>query len=333
MPTGSGKTVVALHCIAQRKQPALVIVHTKELLYQWHKEAQQFLGLKDDEVGLLGDRHSDLGKPVTIAIVNSLYTRAEKYRKQTGFLIVDECHRVPSRTFKEAVAAFDSRYMLGLSATPQRRDGLNRLIYLSLGDRVCNVSQKKLQAAGHIMGADLVTRETGFDYPYDDDYQAMLTALTGDPARNQLIVNDFVDFARDAPDPALMVSDRKEHCNVLAELIRERGIRVAVLTGDTPKNARTQVIEDLNAGKLDVLVSTIQLIGEGFNCKRLAALFLATPSRFAGKIQQVVGRVLRSDNGKSKPVIYDYADQSWVLRASFESRLETYQKLGVTFPN
>ena len=130
-----------------------------------------------------------------------------------------------------------------------------------------------------------------------------------------------------------MVSDRKEHCNVLAELIGKHGVRVAVLTGDTPKKKRGQVIEDLNAGQLDVLVSTIQLTGEGFNCKRLAALFLSTPSRYAGKIQQVVGRVLRSDDGKAKPVVYDYVDQNWVLRSSFHSRMETYQKLGVTVPN
>ena len=165
MPTGAGKTVVALYAVAMRGQPALVIVHTKELLYQWQQAAQLFLGLDKSKIGLLGDGHSDLGKPLTIAIVNSLYTRAEQYREQTGFLIVDECHRVPSRTFSEAVSRFDSRFMLGLSATPQRRDELTRLIYLFLGDRVCKVSHMKLQASGQIMGADLVVRGDGVRLP------------------------------------------------------------------------------------------------------------------------------------------------------------------------
>ena len=91
----------------------------------------------------------------------------------------------------------------------------------------------------------------------------MITALTKDAGRNQLIANDVVGFTQASPGPALVVSDRKTHCGVLADLIRERGVKVALLTGDTRPKARGQIIDDLRAGNLDVLVATIQLIGEG----------------------------------------------------------------------
>lgn len=116
-PTGSGKTVVGLHLIAVRKQPALVIVHTKELLYQWQDRAVQFLDLQKDEIGLIGDGKKVIGDRLTIGIVNSVYKIGNEIRDHIGHLIVDECHRCPSRTFTDAVTAFDSKYMLGLSAT------------------------------------------------------------------------------------------------------------------------------------------------------------------------------------------------------------------------
>jgi superfamily II DNA or RNA helicase len=168
MPPGSGKTVVALYCIAHRKQPALVIVHTKELMLQWAKRAESFLGLHGEQLGLIGDGHDSIGSRVTIAIVKSLYRRAPEVSKRIGFLVVDECHHVPARTFEEAVSAFDSHYMLGLSATPQRRDQLTRLIYLYMGDRVYTVDLADLQQSGTVMGARLVVRDTQFDYQYAD---------------------------------------------------------------------------------------------------------------------------------------------------------------------
>ena len=125
-PTGSGKTVVALALIARRRQPALVVVHNKELLAQWIARIEEFLEIPAREVGRIGGGKMVVGDRVTVGLVQSLYKCAGEVVPKVGHLVIDECHRAPSRTFTEAVSAFDSRFMLGLSATPWRRDGLSR---------------------------------------------------------------------------------------------------------------------------------------------------------------------------------------------------------------
>ena len=136
-PRAPGKTVLALYCISERAQPSAVIVHTKELLYQWKQRALDFLDIREQDIGLVGDGKKQFDRSLTICVVNSLYKCAGQMKKRTGHLIVDECHRIPSRSFTAAVKAFDCKYMLGLSATPFRRDGLTPLISFYVGDPVC----------------------------------------------------------------------------------------------------------------------------------------------------------------------------------------------------
>ncbi len=329
-PTGSGKTVMGLYLIAERKQPALVIVHTKELLYQWRDRAIEFLGLSEDEIGLIGDQKKTIGDRLTIGIINSLYKTADGIRDRIGHLVVDECHRAPSRTFTQAVTHFDSQYMLGLSATPYRRDGLTRLIYFYLGDRLHSIDPKTLQDLDKIMTPKLVVRETTFDYDYRDDYQEMISTLAADPNRNEMIARDVLKAtARNGAEGiSLVVSDRKEHCLALFNLIK--GKRPArMLTGDVSSKDRKKIVEELNQGKIKVLVATSQLIGEGFDLKGLSSLFLATPIKFTGRVKQYTGRILRTASGKREAVIYDYLDMPGVLQASFKSRTYAYRELGV----
>ena len=142
--TGSGKTVMALDVIAERKQPALIVVHTKELLNQWVDRIMSFLDIPMNEIGIIGAGKKNIGERVTVATVQSLYKCAGQVSQHIGHLVVDECHRAPSRTFTEAVTAFDSNYMLGLSATPWRRDGLSRLIHWHIGDVAHEVDKSEL---------------------------------------------------------------------------------------------------------------------------------------------------------------------------------------------
>ena len=165
--TGSGKTVLALYIIAERKQPTLIIVHGKELLNQWIDRIISFLNVKREEIGIIGGGKKTIGKRITVALVQSLYKCAEQVSQSIGHLVVDECHRTPSRVFTEAVTAFDSKYMLGLSATPWRRDGLSKLIYWHIGDVVHEVDKAALIENGDILKADIVIRETNFTTSYD----------------------------------------------------------------------------------------------------------------------------------------------------------------------
>jgi superfamily II DNA or RNA helicase len=326
-PTGSGKTVMALALVAERRQPALVVVHTRELMDQWIDRIGAFLGIPAREVGIIGNGKMQVGEKITVALVQSLYKCAADVAPHIGFLVVDECHRAPSRTFTEAVTAFDSRFMLGLSATPWRRDGLSRLIYWYLGDKVHEVDKEALVDAGHILQADVTWRQTSFQPNSDPstEYSRMLSELTQDPARNALIASDVAREAGDGGGVCLVLSDRKAHCEALQDTLAGQGIKAEVLTGDLSAGERRRVVESLNAGRVKVLCATGQLLGEGFDCKQLTTLFLATPIRFSGRLLQYLGRVLRPAPGKDKAKVFDYVDPVGVLENAARQRHRVYQ--------
>lgn len=316
--TGSGKTVMALALMARRAQPSLVLVHSKELLNQWVERIRHFLGI---EAGQAGDGRFDI-RPVTVAIVNTARKHLDTLVPAFGHLLVDECHRVPASLFTETVAAFDCHYMLGLSATAFRRDdGMTRLIYIYMGERAHRVDSTVLAASGAVLQPELIQKQTAFKYNFQGDYAKLLKALTEDPGRNNLILTDTVKLSRQ-PDrgTVLLVSDRRAHCEFFAEGLASQGVAVALLTGQTPKEEREQIVVDVQADKVQVLVATVQLIGEGFDCSGLSTLVLATPIKFEGRLLQVAGRIVRPAAGK-KAVIVDYVDTAVpLLRRSAAAR-------------
>jgi superfamily II DNA or RNA helicase len=244
-----------------------------------------------------------------------------------GHLIVDECHRAPSRTFTEAVSAFDARYLLGLSATPWRRDRLSKLIFWHLGDLAHEVDKAALIEQGDILPAAVVWRTTDFRPTCDPatEYTHALQELTEDPARNRLIVQDVAKEAARGEGVCLVLSDRKGHCEALRGLLQGYGIKAHVLTGSVSNKARKAVVEALNDGQVNVLVATGQLIGEGFDHSGLSTLFLATPIKFDGRLTQYLGRVLRPAPGKDEARVFDYVDvRDPVFLAQAKSRARLY---------
>jgi superfamily II DNA or RNA helicase len=190
-PTGSGKTIMALATVAERKQPSLIVCHTKELLYQWADRIQDFLGI---EPGMIGNGKKQIGaSPVPVAMVQTLYKCASEVSPFVGHLIIDECHRTPSRTFTEAATAFDAKYILGLSATPYRRDKLSKLIFWHLGPKAHEVKKEHLIESGAIMDFEVITRETDFVtcLAPSTEYSQLLSELCQDSSRNNLICSDM----------------------------------------------------------------------------------------------------------------------------------------------
>ena len=309
--TGSGKTVMALYMIAKRKQPALIIVHTKELAAQWIDRIGTFLGIESEDVGFIGGGKKRIGGQITVALVQSLYKCADEVAENIGFLLVDECHRCPSRTFTEAVSCFDSQYMLGLSATPYRRDQLSQLIFWHLGDKHHEVDKSQLIESGDVLPARVEFRTTNFETRYDpvSEYSKMLAELATDTDRNIQIATDVAGEAATNPGICLILSDRKAHCENLQALLRYRfKLPSELLTGDLDIAQRQKVLERINQGHVRVLIATGQLIGEGFDCKDLTTLFLATPIKFSGRLLQYLGRVLRPAPGKKYARVFDYVD-------------------------
>jgi superfamily II DNA or RNA helicase len=317
--TGSGKTVIALAVIARRKQPTVIFVHTKELLYQWRDRINEFL---DIEAGLIGDGRFEL-QDVTVAIVNSARKKLADLTGRFGHLVVDECHRVPASLFTEVVTAFDCRYSLGLSATAFRSDGLTNLIYYFLGTYRHQVDQLQLLQSGAVLKPKFIQRPTTFHYGYRGNYQKLIKALTLNAERNALIVADIAREAKNGKGTLLVVSDRVAHCQLLHGALLEGGIAPVLLIGSLPQEKRTQLVQEIREGKHQIVLATIQLIGEGFDCPGLETLFLTTPLKFSGRILQVVGRILRPVSGK-KPKVFDYLDPVGVLMRSARQRLRLF---------
>jgi superfamily II DNA or RNA helicase len=219
--------------------------------------------------------------------------------------------------------------MLGLSATPYRRDGLSKVIGFYLGDTIHTVDASALIDAGQVLKAEVITRETSFRTRRDPsaEYSRVLSELTADQDRNRLICRDVAGASRDWAGINLVLSDRKGHCEALRLILKaEHGIDAAVLTGDLPAKERVALVDRLNTGKIKTLIATGQLIGEGFDCRELSTLFLATPVKFSGRVLQYMGRVLRPAPGKEAARVLDYIDVHVpVLAAGAKARQQVYR--------
>lgn len=329
-PTGSGKTVMGLYTIAQRKQPALIIVHTTALLKQWIERATNFLDISQNEIGIIGQGSRTVGKRLTIALVQTLKKCAQDVAPRIGYLIVDECHHTPASTFIESVSPFDCSFMLGLSATHNRRDGLTPFIYWYVGPLVYEVSQNALIKEGEIVPVEPIIRKTDF-YPTPDidpvwQRAMLIQQLTRDQKRNEMIVDDVILESREGS--CIVLTDRVEHAETLANMICSKGVMASICHGGVPRPEQEAIINALNEGKLKILVATGQLLGEGFDCKSLVALFLATPIKFSGRLIQYLGRVARTAEGKVSARVYDYQDINVsVLMKAAKERMKTYKRL------
>jgi len=318
--TGSGKTVMAAAIIAGRGQPALILIHTKELLYQWQERIRSFLGL---EPALIGDG-SYAAADLTVGLIHTVKKHLDELPPLFGHIVVDECHRTPSSMFTDIIKVFDCRYMLGLTATPMRRDGLTELIHWYIGDPVHRVDQKELDRHGAVLKPCVLQRPTSFTFNYRRNYHDLMTALTANDERNKLIVADIVREVKNDAGTALVVSDRVSHCETLCALLAERGLDPLLLTGRVSGEERGEIVRRVQQGEVRILVATIQLIGEGFDCPGLTSLFLCTPIKFEGRLTQVIGRILRPAQGK-QPKVYDYVDPVGVLKASAKARRKHYE--------
>lgn len=158
-----------------------------------------------------------------------------------------------------------------------------------------------------------------------EEYSRMLSELTEDAVRNGLIVSDVARETQKSDGVCLVLTDRKGHAVELMRRLIRKGIEVALLTGDLSMGKRQEAVATVNTGQAKVLVATGQLIGEGFDCRQLSTLFLATPIKFSGRLIQYLGRVLRPAPGKDRARVYDYLDPVGVLEASARARGRVYE--------
>lgn len=330
-PPGAGKTVIGCAVIARRSVPALVLAHRKPILDQWRKHLTSFLGLTSRQIGQIGggrNRQSgivDLGMLQSLARIPDLPALFAGY----GLVIVDECHHVPAATFEACLKQASARFVLGLTATPYRRDGLQSLIAMQCGPVVHVI--KESSAEPH---PSLSLRPTQFSLPAPDQtgIQATFAALVADSDRLDLVAEDIRRVAAQGRK-CLILSHWKVHCRRLADRVGSNGVSSFILDGSLGKKEREAILKSVRQvppGEGVVVFATGQYLGEGFDWPQVDTLFLAFPISFRGKLVQYVGRILRSAPGKPRPQVFDYVDESVpVLRAMASRRLKSYLTLGI----
>jgi len=326
-PPGSGKTIIGLEIIAQKRQPALIVVHRKQLFDQWIERIQSFLKIPKREIGQIGNQKFTIGKEVTVAMIQSL-TRSEEISKianSFGTIIVDECHHIPAKSFREAIVNFNSFYLYGLTATPKRKNNDEKLIYVYIGNILYNAEQKQ-EIKGNNDKAEINIRETNLFAPFDykiDKYETISRILIHDTQRNSLIIED-IEKNVNRFKTILVITERKAHVDILNLYLKDK-FETITIHGDDSEQSRKSKLEQLKQGHYKIVISTGQYFGEGVDIDNLECLFITYPFAFEGKLVQYIGRIQRS--GKP-PVIFDYQDTKIdYFEKMFKQRNRYYKKL------
>jgi superfamily II DNA or RNA helicase len=327
-PPGSGKTIIALKIIADKQQPALIVVHRKQLMEQWIERAQAFLGIPRNEIGTIGQGKVKSGKKLTIATIQTLTkelskTETDDFKRAFGIIIIDECHHIPAETYRNTIAKLDSYYLYGLTATPFRKYNDGKLIFIHLGEVIAETKPKDI---GEARQAKIIVRNTELDVPFNsktDKFETLSKILVHDTARNKLILKDITGELASGKK-IVIITERKEHIDSLYQYLKQ-SYEVVTLSGEDSENNRTAKWKLIKEGNYQALITTGQYFGEGTDINNAGCLFLVYPFSFEGKLIQYIGRVQRAE---VSPTIYDYRDSKIdYLNKLFLNRNTYYRKM------
>ncbi len=335
-PPGAGKTVMACKLIADRKVSTLILVHRQPLLEQWKERISSFLKIPVKEIGTLSGSKKkmtgkiDVGMLQTIANLEDLSEIIEKYSQ----IIIDECHHIPAQTFEAILKQIPARYILGLSATPYRKDGLEKIMFLQCGP----IRHEILPSEVSALPKEVSIYETSLVFPEglgrQPPYHVLIHHLVQNEARNNLIATKVTEVLEQNRFP-LLVSDRKDHLELLQQLIKSMNpdVELVVLEGTLTNKQRKTAFERITefklANKKIMIMATSSLIGEGFDLPALDTLIFATPLSFEGRLIQYAGRIHRESPNKASAQIIDFVDSySAMFLKMYRGRINTYRKMG-----
>ena len=326
-PPGSGKTMMGLELIARHQKPALVLVHRKQLLDQWIERIQQNLNIPKAHIGQFSSTKKAVGKQITVGLLQSFARSNDlgELRDKFGTIIVDECHHIPAKTFRQAIAQLNPEFLYGLTATPERQHNDEQLIYIYIGEIVADMSDYMADKPKAAKRFDTVIRETGLAVPFNwktDHFDIVAKIISYDTSRNQQVVADILEQVA-LKRKTLVLSERKEHLKVF-ELYLKGQCETLLFTGDDSAASRTIKMKQIQDGHFQVLLATGQLFGEGIHIEDIEALILAFPFAFEGKLTQYMGRLMHSSSPK---VLIDYHDkQVAFLHRQFKRRERVYKR-------
>jgi superfamily II DNA or RNA helicase len=333
-PAGSGKTVAVLEAIRALGCQSLIIVNTKDIMWQWQERVTSFLG-EHYPVGQIGDREFEVSPYITIATAQTLHRRFDLLEEggffdQFSFVCLDECHHATAETYNKILSRFSSRFRIGVSATPDKTGDfamatnvLGPIIHTTKPSEVTTLTKPVVVKVPTKFGFKFMGQRSRWQR---SNYPQMIDALIKDPERNGQIVRLVRE---NSGHHQLLVSKRLEHLAIIQDLLEDGGFSdpIVTITGQDDSESRQGAV-DLANEEPCLILST--LADEALDIPRLDRIYLVFPQKNAGLVTQQVGRVERVHPDKKDAIVFDFADMNvgplekqWRTR-----RFEVYEPRG-----
>lgn len=321
LPCGYGKTTVALAVAAHMKVRTMVIVHKEFLAKQWIERIKQFC--PDAKIGIVQQNKIEIeGNDIIIAMLQSIAMKEYDFKmfESIGMVVVDEAHHICARVFSQAFFKFCPKYTLGLSATPDRKDGLTQVLYWFLGPNILTIEREirgKTIVKCHVFECEYYKSPPPVTRFGKLSLVNMVTELTELRERNDFIEKLARKYAK-GTRRILILSERRVHCEELAERLSDIG------TGLYMGGMKEKDLNETATKK--IIVGTFSQAQEGLDIPVLDTVILSTPK---SDVKQAVGRILRETTGKKNdPIILDIHDKWALLPSMYYKRRKMYKESG-----
>ena len=338
---GSGKTQMGIALIKFFRRRALWLCHTADLLKQSRDRALRYMD--ESMIGTITEGKVNVGVGVTFATVQTMANlELTQYRDYWDVVIVDECHRVSSSAttftrYEKVLNHLSARHKIGLSATPERSDGLIKATFALLGKVMWEVPDSAV--ADRTMGVKVWRQDTGVEMDEEEclnsdgtiNYTKLIQYLTEHEGRNKQIAQAIMNHKGHS---CLILSSRLDQLEMIRGLLpyemqEESAFINGKMVSKKAKAEREQAIEDMRRGKKKYLFASYSLAKEGLDVPRLDRLFMASPEKFSAVITRAVGRVQRTFEGKDVPVVIDFVDEEiGYCEKAYKERCRSYRKIG-----
>ena len=311
-PPGFGKTLLGAKIFELRSCSTLIIVNKNMLLTQWIERFVDYFGYSKKDIGYLGKGKNKLNGNIDVATMQSLKNNPDIVNNYS-FVIVDECHHIPAITFEQIIKQFFGKYILGLSATPNRKDGLEPILFEQLGDVAYEHKKKRT------FNNKLKIIKTDFTSEADN-FAELINDLSRDEIRNNIIIEQIkLNINR----KILVLTDRIEHINILENKLIENSFDFVSIHGSLSKKEQEERIELVE--KKDLVLATTSYFGEGIDFPHLNTIIFATPISYYGRLVQYLGRIGR---GNQECLAIDFLDnKNAMLNSAYKKRLEGYKQM------
>lgn len=330
-PTAFGKTITAIGIIHKRSTNTLILTHSRQILEQWQQRLKSFLN--GAKIGIFCGGKKKPSGCIDIATYQSLINKKDNsvnpIIQEYGQVIIDECHHISAPRFEMVLNEVRSKFVLGLTATPERQDGHQKIIFMIAGPVRHKVT------SNHTDSFELLVKVTQLYHPLPDylinsDNRHKISDvyhwLIEDNERSQKIVNDAASEISKGKHP-LVLTERREHAELINQMLKHKGFQTVLLKGAMRAKERKAANEQLATAQ--VIVATGKFVGEGFDLPRLDTLFLALPISWKGLLIQYAGRIHRESAGKDCISIFDYVDSSLpMLQRMYRKREKGYKAMG-----